>query len=94
MNKSNIKSQIVSFCQNDESKITIAQLPNIPLTGWLLVELFSLFIKDIQLKNNIQDLATALLFTWAYLELTRGSSNFRKTLGGVAMILIVISFFR
>lgn len=73
--------------------LSIIQLPNLPLAGWLVSLIASQFVTDIFLKSSLRDLSTLFLFTWAFLEITQGQSYFRKALGGVIMVGILMGIF-
>lgn len=47
-----------------------------------------------QVKAGLQFISTASLFSWAYLELTKGASYFRRLLGLVVLASLVVSHFR
>ena len=48
---------------------------------------------DDSLKGGVQQLASALLLVWAYLEVTTGDSNFRKLLGGIVLLIVMYGYF-
>jgi hypothetical protein len=68
----------------------IVQSPNLPLAGWIAFELIALIFRKHHISTAFQTMATTFLFTWAYLEITRGVNYFRKILGLLIAILIVI----
>ena len=80
--------------KDKHGKVAVMQAPNIPLWGFIICRLLGLFIKQHTLHHGLQQLGTAFIFLWAYLEITSGYSNFRKILGAIVMLLIVSSFFR
>jgi len=78
------------FC-NDKGKLTIAQLPNLPI---ILALVFVALALIPNLNSDLQVLfsflATSFLFVWSYLEITQGVNYFRRALGvGVLVILII-----
>jgi len=79
--------------KDKEGHIVITQSPNLPLFGWILLELVSLALRKGRAKTTFQGLATAFLFTWAYLEITRGVNYFRKLFGLVVIVIIILSYF-
>ncbi len=83
-----------AFFEDDKGNISILQKPNAPLYGWIVFKLLSLIIDTSNIKNGFAKLSTAFLFTWAYLEITKGKSYFRRTFGLVIMVLIIVSYFR
>lgn len=82
------------FFRDKNGKIVLWQAPNVPLYGWAVTKFASLFIANSDLKTGLAQLSTALLFVWAYLELTKGVNYFRKCLGLLVLVAIIISFFR
>ncbi|NCU30791.1 hypothetical protein EOL73_03560 [Candidatus Saccharibacteria bacterium] len=89
MKKSQIFDAVKKFFKDKHGKWVIAQFPNFLMFAWLTLLLINFFAHD----QNISVLQNAVLFTWAYLELTEGSSYFRKTLGAIVLIGLVVSFF-
>lgn len=81
------------FVKNKQGSVVIWQFPNIPLWGWILCTLLALVLKHGHIHTGLHALAQALLFTWAYLELRSGESIFRRTLGGLVLVDLIISFF-
>lgn len=92
MNSNSSQSSATSFFRNSEGDIAIWQWPNIPLLGWLVFKILSLFIKTESIKSGCVNLSMAFLFTWAYLEITSGASYFRRLLGITVMIALVIGY--
>lgn len=80
---------IDKFFKDRNGRWAIAQFPNVLITGWIVVLLANLFLHSQPVKS-LQD---ALLFAWAYMELIQGVSYFRKVLGAVVLIGLVVSFF-
>jgi hypothetical protein len=79
------------FIRNKEGRVVIWQPPNFPLVAWALFA-FTSKIASGDLKEFTQFAGTAFLFTWAYLEITKGESKFRQLLGLAVLIGIVINF--
>jgi hypothetical protein len=74
--------------------MTLWQVPNLPIIGWFSCLVISHFISAGVMKAGFASLSTAFLFTWAYLEITEGASYFRRALGGVVLVSVLMSFFR
>ena len=74
-------------------RIVLWQWPNVPLLGWLVFKLLSIVVSSGSLKSGSAQLSTAFLFTWSYLEITRGVNYFRRILGVAVMVAIIMSFF-
>ncbi len=74
---------------------TVGQFPNPPLWVALAAFLVALLTGD---GTTINDLARAVLYValtiWAYEEAANGVNGFRRALGAVALVLIVIAVAR
>ena len=88
---SKLKS-IRSFFEDKHGRVVIFQMPNALLWGWLLSKLL-MILGTRNLASGFGRLGTALLFAWAYLELTKGVNYFRKSLGLVVLLVVMRSFF-
>jgi hypothetical protein len=73
---------------------TVGQSPNPPL--W--VALAALVVSWVSGAGTVNDIARAVLYValtvWAYEETVRGVNGFRKGLGAVALVLIVVAVAR
>jgi hypothetical protein len=74
---------------------TVAQSPNPPL--WVaLAALVATLLTDA--RSTVHDVAQAVLYValtvWAYEEAARGVNGYRRALGAVALVLIVIAVAR
>lgn len=83
----------MNFFKDKERHVVIWQWPNMILWGWIVSKLLTMLNTSSQISDGLSALSTALLFTWAYLEITKGVSYFRRTLGAIIMLAIVIGFF-
>jgi hypothetical protein len=81
------------FFEDKDGKLTIIQFPNPLLLAWLVILATTLMPIDSEFKTQLQTVNTAILFAWSYLEVSQGSSNFRRALGTVIMILIILGLF-
>ncbi len=80
------------FC-NKEGKVVIVQLPNVPILLALFFVIGGMLPNlSPELQSLFSILATSFLFVWAYLEITQGVNYFRRALGAVVMIFIIVSF--
>ena len=73
-------------------KVVLWQNPNIPLTGWAVCKVLAFFING-QLGLGFSLLSSAFIFTWAYLELTKGVNYFRKVIGALVLTSLLIGYF-
>lgn len=86
-----IKSAVKRFCTDKNGNIVLFQSPNIPLTVWVVCTLFVFFFKDYKVSSGISFVGSAFLLTWAYLEITTGANPFRRLLGAVVLVAIIVS---
>jgi hypothetical protein len=82
------------FFKDQENHWAVWQWPNIPLYGWIVCELLAFIVKQHQLHAGLVQLSRAFLFTWSYLEIKEGINYFRRLLGIVVMIGIIVSYFK
>lgn len=82
------------FFKDKEGHIKIWQPPNMLLYGWLVFKILSMLIDMSRLKTGFSNLSTAFLFAWAFLELTQGVNYFRRILGLVVLVALVIGYFK
>jgi len=75
------------FFTDKHGNRVIMQKPNLPILGWLALTLINYAAHS----SQIAWLATALLFTWAFMELYQGDSYFRRLLGLVVIAAILIA---
>jgi hypothetical protein len=74
---------------------TVGQFPNTPLWVALAALLVALFSDE---AGAVNDVARAVLYAaltiWAYEEAANGVNGFRRGLGAVALVLIVVAVAR
>lgn len=71
----------------------MVQRPNLLLLIWAFFSAISFLIPDENLKAGSKLTASAALFCWAYMEVTTGVNYFRKLLGIVVLLAVIINFF-
>jgi hypothetical protein len=86
-----MKTLINYIFRDKNNRIVIGQFPNIPIIGWFVFMLISQILDDGKLKTNLELISMAFLFTWAYLELFQGVNRFRRFLGFIVLLVIIIS---
>lgn len=82
-----------NFFKDKDGRVIVWQNPNAALLSWFFLRLLTLALADGTVKNGLLQLSGAFLFVWAYLEVTKGSSHFRKALGAVVLASIIASYF-
>lgn len=81
-----------NFFRDNSGHIVLWQWPNAPLYGWISTKLVSMIVPNNHLKTGLSHLGMASLFTWAYLELTKGVNYFRRILGFLVLSLLIVSY--
>jgi hypothetical protein len=76
--------------RDSEGNITIAQPPNLPLLVWLGATLLKLLLTKDSIYLALDTIAFGALFTWAWEELFQGVNYFRRALGAIVLISIVV----
>jgi hypothetical protein len=89
-----MKDFISSLVKNKNGDTVIFQRPNFLIYAWITCLAFSWLINQTDIQNGFRTLASATLFAWAYLEITKGESRFRQILGLVVISGIIIGFFK
>lgn len=79
------------FWRDKHGDVVIWQAPNAFLIGWALLTLVSLFLNSGNVADIFSWLGTASIVIWTLLEIFKGVNYFRRTLGAVVLILILIS---
>lgn len=68
----------------------VFQRPNAPLITWVIARLASL-VTPVGWPSRLADIVGfGALFTWSWLEAFAGESRFRRVLGGVVVIGLVL----
>jgi hypothetical protein len=75
---------------DSEGKIVLAQTPNLPLIVWIVASLLKLIFTTGRVNIALDLLAFGSLFTWAWQELFQGVNYFRRALGLVVLVAIIV----
>lgn len=73
---------------------TVGQFPNPPLWVALAALLVALLTDDGTVNDVARAVSYVALTVWAYEEAARGVNGFRRALGAVALLLIVLAVAR
>ena len=77
--------------RDSTGEIVVAQAPNLPILLWVAATLLKLVVKTGQLKIALDVIAFGSLSYWSFLEISQGTTYFRRDLGIVVLIAIVTS---
>lgn len=76
--------------RDSEGKIAIAQMPNLPLLVGLAATFLQFMLPGGKIQLTSQLVAFGALFAWAWLELFDGVNYFRRALGLIALVGIIV----
>lgn len=76
------------FFTDSSGHQTIILFPNPPLILWVVFLLAAKFVHAAPWHTWLSVLSTLSLVVWAVLELVKGTSPFRRVLGGVVLLFI------
>lgn len=79
--------------KDKNGKVVIYQHPNPLLIAWVVVTVLSIFING-KLSTVLWWLAMALLAAWSLLEIFKGVNYFRRALGAVVLLLVILAVFK
>ncbi|WP_103666262.1 hypothetical protein [Pseudanabaena sp. BC1403] len=77
--------------RDNEGKIVLAQMPNLPLIVWIVASLLKLIFTTGKISIGLEVLAFGSLFTWAWEELFQGVNYFRRALGILVLVSLIAS---
>jgi len=77
--------------RDNTSEVVVAQAPNIPILVWIAATLLKLVFKTGQVNIALDVLAFGSLLYWSFLEITQGATYFRRDLGVVVLITLMVS---
>lgn len=80
-----------SLFKDKDKKIVVMQKPNIPIISWLLFAGLAAVLPDGKFQLAADLIAFGSLFTWAWLEVFHGVNSFRKMLGTIVLVVIIVS---
>jgi hypothetical protein len=75
--------------RDNEGKIVLAQIPNLPLIVWIIASFLKIFFTTGIINIGLDLLAFGSLFTWAWEELFQGVNYFRRALGLVVLVALI-----
>jgi len=79
------------FFQDKDGKIVIWQNPNLPLITWIVAAIIARLLHGGRLDRTVEVIAFGALFTWAWLEIFKGNSYFRRAVGVIVLVMIIAS---
>jgi hypothetical protein len=85
---------IDNFFRDRNGEIVIIQPPNIPILVWFTASVLKLVFKTGQINLGLEILETGSLFVWAILELFQGVNYFRRSLGAIVLVWLLVSKFQ
>lgn len=80
------------FLSDRNGNIVVAQRPNLPLLAWAGFAIAASATRG-EWSAYFGWLSAAALLTWSYLEIRQGDSPFRRVLGAVVLVALLVSRF-
>jgi hypothetical protein len=77
--------------RDSNGEIVIGQMPNLPIVIWVVASLLQAVYKTGKINLGLDILASGSLFVWAIQELLQGVNYFRRGLGLIILIGLIIS---
>ncbi|NUN66556.1 hypothetical protein HCU40_17765 [Pseudanabaena biceps] len=74
-----------------EGKVILAQMPNLPFIVWIVVTVLKLIFTTGKISTGLEVIAFGVLFTWAWEELFQGVNYFRRALGFIVLVSLILS---
>lgn len=86
------KSQTLwdQFWKDKHGDVVIWQMPNLFLIGWAVLTFVSLLLTG-KASDVVSWAGMVLIIIWSLLEIFKGVNYFRRVLGVVVLLLIVLS---
>lgn len=81
------------FWRDKHDNIVIAQMPNVWLIGWLVLEIVSLLASSHRIELVTWWLASTALGVWSVLEILQGVNYFRRLLGLFIALMTLLTVF-
>ena len=85
------KSFNQKFWEDNHGKVVVWQSPNIWLWTWFITMVLNWFLSYARAVQVIGFVSLAALIFWAILELARGVNYFRRLLGLMVLLLLIIT---
>jgi hypothetical protein len=83
------------FCNRQTGRLTVLQWPNIPLAVYLLATVIHVGLASGSAASTVvAAVASAALAVWSVLEVACGVNPFRRGLGCVVLIFVIVSALR
>jgi hypothetical protein len=76
--------------RDSEGKIVLAQMPNLPIIVWVAATVLKLIFTTGKINIGLEVIAFGSLFTWAWEELFQGINYFRRALGLLVLVSLIV----
>jgi hypothetical protein len=77
--------------RDSEGNIVLFQIPSLPIIVWVVASLLKIIFITGKINLGLDILAFGSLFTWAWEELFQGVNYFRRALGLLVFVALIIS---
>jgi len=74
-----------------EGNVVLGQMPNLPIIVWVVATILILIFTTGKISISLEAIAFGVLFTWAWEELFQGVNYFRRALGLIVLVSLILS---
>jgi len=85
------KSFSQKFWEDSHGKVVVWQKPNIWLMSWFITMILGWFVPAGFIQKTLGWISLAALVIWALLEIKDGVNYFRRTVGLLVILLLILS---
>ena len=89
-----LKNKFKNFFRDKDGKVVVGQRPNVYIYVWIVSRVGEKLMHGATVQNILWWIGTLSLIIWAWLELSDGVNYFRRTLGLIILILLIVSVFK
>lgn len=82
------------FWKDKDGNVVIYSRPNALLIAWVVLTLASLFAPRGMFEAIFWWASLAVLTAWSLLEIFKGVNYFRRTLGALVLIMVILAAFK
>jgi len=79
------------FWRDKYGRDVIWQKPNLFLSTWFIATVFTWFLPFVGIKRGLGVIATVALLTWSLLEIGKGVNYFRRLIGFLILVILIIN---
>lgn len=79
------------FWEDKNGNVVVWQRPNLALVIWFVASLLSTLFPRGPIERSLYFVGSISIFVWSILELTKGVNYFRRLLGLVVLLALIVT---